>query len=94
MLSERLDRCRCEPTPRGPPWDDGSDPGMCAYCEEMAWRTEHGQHDEDFEAMIDGRSELTAEERFAALVAMGEPDDSLMLGGRGGGERDPDLEFY
>lgn len=28
------------------------------------------------------------------LRAMGEPDDSLMLGGCGGGERDPDLEWY
>lgn len=26
-------RCTCEPPPRGPPWDDGSDPGMCAFCE-------------------------------------------------------------
>lgn len=38
--------------------------------------------------------EMSAAERDAALAAMGEPEDSLMLGGCGGGERDPDLEWY
>lgn len=93
------DYCTCGPAPRGPPWDDGSDPGMCDYCEEMAWRTAHGMHDEDLEALVapDPFREFTEEDaldRDAALAAMGEPEDSLMLGGCGGGERDPDLDFY
>lgn len=86
-----LTRCTCEPPPRGPPWDDGSDPGMCDYCEEMSWRSEHGLHDEDFEAMLDGTAGLSRDE---ALAAMGEAEDSLILGGCGGGERDPDLDWY
>ena len=31
---------------------DGSEFGPCTYCEEMAWRSENGLHDEDLEAMI------------------------------------------
>lgn len=33
-------------------------------------------------------------QRQEALAAMGEDEDSLMLGGSGGGERDPDLDWY
>lgn len=36
----------------------------------------------------------TEEDRQRMLAAMGEDEDSLMLGGCGGGERDPDLEWY
>lgn len=39
-------------------------------------------------------SPATEEDRQAALAAMGEDEDSLTLGGCGGGERDPDLEWY
>lgn len=39
-------------------------------------------------------AEMSAAEREAALDEMGEAEDSLMLGGCGGGERDPDLEWY
>ena len=49
-----------------------------------------GEAEDDSELL----SEDDAIDRDAALAAMGEDDDSLMLGGCGGGERDPDLEWY
>jgi hypothetical protein len=43
-------RCTCGPRPRGPPWDDGSEDGPCAYCEAV----DEGRTNEDYEALEDG----------------------------------------
>jgi hypothetical protein len=80
------DRCTCP----SPTWDDPF-VGACEFCERQEWEATWGQRDEDLEAMLDGSAALTRDE---ALAAMGEAEDSLMLGGSGGGERDPDMEWY
>jgi len=61
-----------------------SEAWTCRFCEGT------GEVEDDSEPL----DEMSAADRDAALAAMGEPDDSLMLGGSGGGERDPDLEWY
>lgn len=71
-----IDRCTCEPPARGPPWDDGADPGMCAYCEEQAWRDEHGQHDEDLQDLADGKAPLTLDDFLSLWGEMNEGSHS------------------
>lgn len=71
---------RPEPTPDGPYFPSF----RCTACDGSGW----------IEVEYEAFTEEDAIDRDAALAAMGEDDDSLMLGGCGGGERDPDLEWY
>lgn len=74
--------------------------GSWGYDDE-SWDPETGEewvygawHDEEGEPLGFDPVEWRPNTREAALRAMGEDDDSLLLGGSGGGERDPDLDFY
>lgn len=54
-------RCTCGPAPRGPPWDDGSDPGRCDVCEREADDAADG-FPESFEALADGSMVVTLDD--------------------------------